>query len=303
LQPQALVEWERLYDAAQSKEAQEDLAGAAEDYAQAVAIDPDFAELQYRLGRVLARLGKRDASLDCLQHARDYDALPLRVDSDMNESLRETKRISGVTMVDVERLLESGPPDAMPDNTLFWDFVHFNFHGNYLFARAVFDAIVPLIAPGESATPLPEEECQTRLGYSGAVALAHARRLLPAFSFWRVPQENMHWLKALQAKLEEALGPDAAALETEGYQRAIQSYPGDYRVRQRWAQLRMQQGDVASSLDAARALVAEFPWRRGGYLLAATASDRAGNRGQALEFLHRLQQIYPDAPPDLAHLD
>jgi tetratricopeptide (TPR) repeat protein len=302
LPPEALAEWNRHYEAGQAREAAGDLAGALDSYQQAAQRDDSFAQLEYRLGRVLAAMDKPGEARVHLERARDRDAMPLRVDSEMNDALRSLAERSGQSLVDVERLLQSEAPGAMPDNTLFWDFVHFNFHGAYLAARAMFEAVVPLMASGKSAAPLSEQECADRLGYTPAVRLTHAKRLAPAFTFWGVPEENTRWLQGIEEELEKTVGPDAPSLELSGYRQAAALCPTDYRVRQRYAQHLLQQGDARQALDLAQALVNDFPWRRGGYLLAAAAAKQQGQRTQALQFLERMAQVFPDAPANLDQL-
>lgn len=293
LDRKSLQQWEQLFAEAQSKEQAGDLPAAIAAYEQANAIDAAYAEAHYGLGRVLARREDHHGALSHLGQARDYDALPLRVDGPMNEALRAIDGQKDLTVADVDAALS---PESIPGRDLFWDFVHFNFHGTYLFAREVFGALVPTLSPSERAAPLSEEECRARLGYSDAVRLNHARRLLPAFSFWGVSEESVQWLEGIEADLARRLGPDAGSAELAGYQRAAELCPEDYRVRQRAAEIQLREGQVEEALTAARALVREFPWRCGAYRLAAAAAERAGRDEEAAQLLAIMGTIFPDSP-------
>lgn len=295
-------QWQSLFSRGRSKETVSDFEAAVDLYTLALKEDESSAELQYRLGKVLAQMSRFPESLEHLRQARDYDALPLRVDSWMNESLLKMAGRSDVEVVDVEGLLYPACPNGLPDKTIFWDFVHYNFHGTYLFARNIFAVVASHVSPGGEASPLSEEECAAWLGYNDAVLLSHVKHLLPAFSFWKVPAENMRWIEGLRDDLERKLGTSARSAERAGYEKAHELNPKDYRIRERLTEALLEDGGMDAAMDMSGKLVTDFPLRRGSYLIAAKVAVRMGREAEAREILTRLRQIYPDARVDLAEL-
>jgi tetratricopeptide (TPR) repeat protein len=164
--------WKERYDRGVRLEKQGQWAAAIEAYNQAKAIDADYAELHFGLGRCHRELDRLDAARRCYARARDLDALRFRADSRINAIIREVaadRASEGVALADAERQLAAHAPDGIPGEDLFYEHVHFRFAGTYRVARALLPvvekALTPQVLPATSSRPrLTAEDCAQRLG-------------------------------------------------------------------------------------------------------------------------------------------
>jgi tetratricopeptide (TPR) repeat protein len=105
---------------------------------EAIPVDPRYAELHYRRGRVLFALGKYDASADAFRRARDEDVCPLRALTSMRDMITEVAEKEGVTLVDFIELIEHNAMTEydhdIPGKEYFLDHVHPTIAGNRMLA-------------------------------------------------------------------------------------------------------------------------------------------------------------------------
>ena len=100
-------------------------------------IDPQFAELQFRMGDCDLALTNDVQALRDFELARDDDALDFRADTRINSIIREAaSRYAGhgVCLVDAAQALAQNSPAGIPGLNCFYEHVHLNFAGNYLLA-------------------------------------------------------------------------------------------------------------------------------------------------------------------------
>lgn len=177
LSGEARANWERLYQAGADAEAAGDPARALEAFTRAAALDDQFADLHFRLGRCLLHAGRTNEARPHFVRARDLDTLRFRTDTRLNTIIRDTAAaVTGARcrLVDAEVLFARASPDGIPGAEWFYEHVHFNFAGNYRLARAVAEAVGDLLPELLRARPegtpdwLSEAECARRLGYSAA---------------------------------------------------------------------------------------------------------------------------------------
>lgn len=130
-------QFQKLSAAAIALAAEAKPAVAAEQFAQAAKIDPNFAEVQFRWADCLLLTSNRSAQTN-YQRACDVDALPFRADSRINATIRRVAgEFPGSTLVlsDAEATLAAASPQGIAGNELFFEHVHFSFQGNYLLGR------------------------------------------------------------------------------------------------------------------------------------------------------------------------
>lgn len=142
--PESIQRWEAAFEQGRSLEKDGDVEQALACYRRAEAIDPTFAELQYRMGLCLLHAGQEDAARAALERARDLDALAVRADTRINAIIRSVADEAGddVTAVDVAALTTQ---EGIPGTDWFYDHVHFTPEGNYRLARLIADRIDPLL--------------------------------------------------------------------------------------------------------------------------------------------------------------
>ena len=80
--------------------------------------------------------------------ARELDILRLRADNQINNTIRGVagdKMEEGVYLVDAVKAIEKNSPHNVAGEELFYEHVHYNFNGNYLLARTVFEQVEQIL--------------------------------------------------------------------------------------------------------------------------------------------------------------
>ncbi len=144
LDPTSMKQWTAAFEGGRAVEKEGDVEGALSSYLLAEAIDPSFAELQYRIGICLLEAGREDKARGALQSARDYDVLAVRADSRINEIIRSVAGEDGVGggLVDVVEVMAR---EGVPGSEWFYEHVHLTPEGNYRLARLIAEHIDPLL--------------------------------------------------------------------------------------------------------------------------------------------------------------
>ena len=168
-----LARWDEAFQGGVESAPSGDASRAIEQFLVALAIDDQFAELHFRLGKCYLDAGQDDLAVQAFTKARDLDVLRFRADSTINRVIRdvaEARAEEGVHLVDSERALaECGRSAAgVPGGTLFYEHVHMTFEGNYEVAKAIFSEVVKLLPEtirSESPSPSPPSlnRCAARM--------------------------------------------------------------------------------------------------------------------------------------------
>jgi len=167
------AEWDAAYQHGIALETAGAYPEALKQYAEAAALDPQYAELQFRMGSCdLALTNSAQAGRE-FELARDYDALAFRADSRINQIIKDAADAyadKGVHFLDADRMLARNSPEQIPGNELFYEHVHLNFDGNYLLGRAFAEQTAKLL-PASIATHgrnewASSELCNRRLAVS-----------------------------------------------------------------------------------------------------------------------------------------
>lgn len=136
LAPEPEADWQAAFGIATAAE-KTDLPRARQFYLEAAAIDGEHALLDYRIARVLDRMGRKTEALSYFQKARDKDICPLRIVSPLEQSLARISVETGTPLVDAASLLAARSPDRIPGNDWYVDHVHPTIGGHQLIARAL----------------------------------------------------------------------------------------------------------------------------------------------------------------------
>jgi hypothetical protein len=153
----------RAFLAARALEAS-DPARAEGAYRALLDRQPGFAELHYRLARLLERAGDRTGARRHFVLARDLDGLPMRCPSDFQEVYRAIAERHGAVLVDGPEVLAALSPRGVTDDRLFHDAQHPNLRGYAALAQALLDKLcerrafgwpagrpAPVVSPAECA--------------------------------------------------------------------------------------------------------------------------------------------------------
>jgi len=136
-----LREWTLHFNQARELDREGKTEDALAAYEQAIQLDPLFAELYWRTGRVLLKLKRFDQAQAAFARAIDEDVCPLRAVSEIPHIVRRTAERLNVPLVDFERLVEDQCRQqhghAAPGEDFFLDHVHPTIRTNGLLAHAI----------------------------------------------------------------------------------------------------------------------------------------------------------------------
>jgi len=141
-----LREWTLLFDQARELDRDGKLEDALAAYEHATKLDPLFAELHWRTGRVLLKLRRFDQAQAAFARAVDEDVCPLRAVSEIPQIVRRTAGRLNVPLVDFERLVENKCRQqhghAAPGEDFFFDHVHPTIETNGLLVQAIVEQMI-----------------------------------------------------------------------------------------------------------------------------------------------------------------
>jgi tetratricopeptide (TPR) repeat protein len=253
------TEWDEIYQEGIALESAGDYLGAVKKYEQAATIDPQYAELHFRVGRCQLALTNSEAALSDFELARDDDTLAFRADSRINQIIKDgalSKANQGVYFLNAFESLAQSSPDKIPGNELFYEHVHLNFDGNYLLGRAFAEQILKL---------LPKSILARDKGGWASAELCDRRLAVSPWDRFRVWQENYSRVseppftdqlndvpraKFYMAKLQELnsqMTEQGRAQARTIYEESLTLAPGDYFLRENFAQFLDESGDLADA--------------------------------------------------------
>ncbi|HUT23982.1 MAG TPA: tetratricopeptide repeat protein, partial [Sumerlaeia bacterium] len=245
-----LRQWEGAYREGVALEEEWKRAEAIGRYLEAEAIDPEYADLQFRLGRCHWELGNFQEAREYYLKARDLDVLRFRADSAINEIIRRVargKEREGVFLAEAEREIATSSPHGTPGKELFYEHVHLRPLGNYVVARTFLDRVQPIlpdwVAERRSSRPvLPMEECMRRL----ALTVWDRYRILEEMLGWRFRRPPFtqqlcadERMAELTAELEnlraEARSEEGIREARETYEAAVSTADVHWSLQDRYA--------------------------------------------------------------------
>ena len=232
LRPDELHSWEDLVQRGAGLESTGSYAEALRLYLAATDIDPQYAELQFRIARCLWSLGDFAGAKQGFVRAQDLDTLRFRADSKLNEIIRALPAAgTGASVVDGAAVLAGESAHEVPGSELFYEHVHMNPRGTYLLARAYFRQIANMLPPalqrgavGDDV--LSEEACERLLAFTPydrlrVAGLVLAKLERPPFTNQLNHSEDLVRLKS------QAVGSADYSETVAEYQWAIMQNPQD----------------------------------------------------------------------------
>jgi lysophospholipase L1-like esterase len=240
LSPDSERSWETAFDSATAREnaasttAPPDLCAALQQYRDVEKIDNQYALLDWRIARLLDRIGKKTEAFQYYLRARDQDVCPLRTPNRHEQILEQIATETKTPLLDAAALLAAKSPDGIPGNDWYLDHVHPTIGGHQKIAQAIALRLREL--GFLSATSIwPENE--RRQAYSHHLAelspnyLADGRRRVEWLENWArrqrlaeetIPKDARGWLHAGFRRLD--LGDEQGA--SESFREALNLDPG-----------------------------------------------------------------------------
>jgi tetratricopeptide (TPR) repeat protein len=254
------AQFDQLFAHGVQAENQSNFPEAVKQFELAAKLDPQNAELQYRLGQSLLALGNTDDAREHLQRACDDDALPFRADSRINAIIgnEQPKAGSGnLTCFDAAAALAAGTPDKIVGAETLFEHVHFNFDGNYRLGRAWAEQvgkILPNAISQKAATNDWETQamCERRLGLSDwnralVIQSVVERMQLPPLSSQLGNDMRMNHLQAGLTRLHSQMNLAAAATSKADFQAVLAEFPEDYCVHENYGLFLQSIGDLPAA--------------------------------------------------------
>jgi len=253
------TEWEGYYRGGIELELEGSYTEATDKYLQAVQIDQNYADLNFRLARSYTQLNRYEEAREYYIKARDTDTLRFRADTQINRIIRESvlsKEDDGVYLVDAERSFEEDEKTShkIPGEELFYEHVHMHFFGNYLLAESVFSRISNILPDtfrspiAEDVPFLSEDQCATLLAFTMWDLYKTLGRVLERVTrppFTNQIDHDLRKTKILERmnQLKNYLSPKVIDLVQQVYQRALEKNPDDWMLHNNFAEFLKEQGE------------------------------------------------------------
>ena len=305
LTPDERRRWESAYASGQELQKGGFYERAITAYDEAAAIDDRYAELTYRMGQANLTLGRRDAARRLLALARDTDTLRFRADSPINRIIHEvaaSRSKNSTQLIDFSRDLENVARDGTPGEAFFFDHVHLTFHGNYLLALSLFQAMPDILpenirqgAAGASA-PITEEQCAERLALSDwdrflAAEDIAGRLRRPPFSHQLNSLDRLQRQEERLTHLRAMVQPEQLARIAGRYESVLAQRARDHQIRFNYAILLSRGLNRFSQAEThLRRVVREVPHDVHAWCVLADVLFEQGKTAEALtECRHALR--------------
>lgn len=264
-------EWEQLYAAGQQAEAAGNATEAIRAYEQAARLDPEFAELQFRIGRCWSSLTNFVPARKAFEAACDADALPFRADSRLNSIILDTaNRFGGgnVDAVNAGAALARLTPEGVAGGEAFHEHVHLNFAGNYHLARAFAEKLEPSLPAAIKADGKPawaaQERCERRLALTDWNRHAVLESVVPRVAEPPFTQQLDHPARlkaryAEAAELKQRLQPTGYLEAREVYLEALKRDPDDFKLHANFAEFLETTGNLPEATTEWERVAALLP--------------------------------------------
>ncbi len=295
-----------LRSLAQAAATNRSFAAAITSYVGALALDPENAELHFRLGHAWLGVTNADEARRAFDSARDCDALPFRADSRFNDLIRQAAanhNSRGVSLFDADAVLSADAEGRSPGSEAFFEHVHLNFSGNYRLARALGERIETLLPPELQAAQrsewLDEATCARRLGLTDWNRFAVLESVLQRMQDAPFTNQlgNPSRLRAMQAeliRLKSEMQPrnffDARAI----YDEALVISSNDFRLRENYAEFLEATGEYAEARTQWERVRDLIPHHVLAYYHLARMQTRLGELDPAAQNLAHALALRPD---------
>jgi tetratricopeptide (TPR) repeat protein len=270
LEGERLESWQKSFDEGVRLHGEKKYVEALSQYRKAEAIDPEFAELEYRIGQCALSMHDNEAAQAAFVRARDLDAVRFRTDSTLTNISREVaaeNQADGVRLADGTKAFARAEPTGLPGHDLFLEHVHMTFKGNYLLGKEVYDTITKPAQPrlvGVNSPPLTEEEAAVHLGHSDWSDLKFDsemyERLIqePPFTYQFDHTEDCRQWEARLNGMRERVNAGGKEKALARYAEAAKIAKNDWMICCQYGELLYQSGYLAEAEHQLRAAISRF---------------------------------------------
>lgn len=249
---------------------------------RAVAVDTLAARSHFSRARILEWAHRPEEARQAYTLAKDLDRLRFRASEHVNEIIRDEAARSGATVVDVRSALAARSRDGIIGSDLMLEHLHPNVEGYFVMADAFYRALV-----SDSARYVSAERARREVLFTAVDSLFGAYRLRQLLGSWPF----------------KPAGTPLATLDTVTARNPVEEIALDlFRGRRTWyeatAALRSryaERGDYHHALQAALAMVQQYPYLGAPYLDAARILVEQGRLEEALPYLEATADLQESA--------
>jgi tetratricopeptide (TPR) repeat protein len=293
------AEWDGIYQGGIALESAGDYPAALKQYTEAAAIDPQYAELQFRLGSCRLALTNSDQARREFELARDYDTLAFRADTRINQIIKDSADAyadKGVYFLEAARMLAQNAPGKISGNELFYEHVHLNFDGNYLLGRAFAEQTVKLLPKSIAAQSkngwASSEFCDRRLAVSPwdrlRVWQENFRRVSgPPFTEQLTHAATIKLCGEKLGELKSRVDSETPGQTRQLYKQALALAPTDSFLHWNFAQFLAAGGDLAQATEEAQHVCELLPQIPAQYYDIGNLLILQGKIDEAAEYFSR----------------
>jgi tetratricopeptide (TPR) repeat protein len=282
---------------------------AAASYEEAARLRPQCAELEYRLGRCLLESTNPAAARAHFERAVDFDCLPFRADTGINNAIAAAARRWGssrLVLFNAVAALAAGTRGDVPGEERFYEHVHLNFDGNYLLARAWAEAVAGLlpsgIRPRAGSAWASQEVCERQLGVTdwdryNVLNLIYRRLQQPP---WSGQLDNAQRVRQYADRLEQLrarMNGGARVQARDIYLEAVKAAPEDFYLRENFADFLEDTGDIPAAMEQWRKVSELIPQDPAADFNLGRLAARQGDFADARLRLTRTVVAHPGFAP------
>ena len=266
-------------------------------------IDPQFAELQFRMGECFLKLGESIQARDRFNQARDDDSLRFRANSTINEIITSEaieRKDSGVHLIDARTHFDRLSPHGITGEELLCEHVHFTFAGNYILAKSFAEqlAVVWDLSNADDEWP-SEQQIADRLGFTPYHRLLLARELrsrfrTPPFDTQLNHESRDARVEAEIADLASSLTPQMASAAVARYRELLEQHSTDWILREQFAALLESLGMIDEAIGQWSEVTKQLPHYAEAFYKLGSLLNRAKKREEAEQALRTTLTLRPD---------
>lgn len=275
--------WEDFMTEARQAAAEGDTALALARYDAALALDSLSADAFYQKAQLLDAQARYEAARADYLAAKDRDQLRFRAPEAINAIIRDEAAQAGATVVETKAALEAASPSGIIGHDLMLEHLHPNVDGYFTIADAFYEALRADEAFGAWANPVPAGVARRE------VLLTEVDSLMGAY---RVRQLMNNWpFQPLGVTRRDTLTPTTPVEQLAVALLRDQRTWGETitLLRQHYE----ERGDYRRALQAALALVQEYPFSAAPYIDAGNVLVKAGRYDEALAYFQAAHDREP----------
>jgi len=293
LSKEQLDQWHELTRrGAQSSDA-ENWDDAVMQFQAALEIDPDYADIHFRLATVFENVGQNQEAKTHYQRALDLDALRFRADTRINQIIQEVA--AGVdsdtfSFVDSAAAFEQASQPFQPGWNLLLEHVHYDFAGNHVLAAETSRSIMSSLSGNDTYDPLPGVEVAKRVGFPNYDTIEEIRNLQGMIQHPPFPgQSNYTELEnILKDKLESMTREVGSPMDIVQRRRDVTSNGlADWKMHFELAVLNQRLRNPPAMYYHLNQILELYPHNRESYMKIAEAMSKDGKWREVIPYLER----------------